>query len=125
MDQIVVRPARPGDGAGLAQGWLDVGSYCAALAPDLFQVPASQGMAAWVEQRLARPRLPHTIWLVAEVGGQAVGDIHARLDRPIADAERQLVRDVGQLRVFVNALVVQAAWHRQGVGTRLLQAVEA
>jgi GNAT superfamily N-acetyltransferase len=124
MDAILVRPARPGDGPGLAQSWLDAAGYYAALDPDLFQVPAREGLAEWLEQRLARPRPPDTIWLVAEVAGQAVGDIHARLDRPIQDAERQLVRDVGQLRVFVNALGVQAAWRRRGVGTRLLEAVE-
>jgi GNAT superfamily N-acetyltransferase len=125
VDAIVVRAARPGDGAGLAQSWLDAGSYYAALAPELFQVPGSEGLVEWVEQRLARPRPPDTIWLVAEVDGQPVGDIHARLDRPMPDAGRQLVREVGQLRVFVTALVVQAAWRRQGVGTRLLEAVES
>jgi GNAT superfamily N-acetyltransferase len=124
MDEIVVRPAQPGDGTALAQSWLDAGSYYAALDPDLFQVPANQGLVAWVEERLARRRPPDTIWLVAEVDGQAVGDIHARLDRPMPDAGRQLVREVGQLRVFVNALAVQAAYRRRGVGTRLLEAVE-
>jgi GNAT superfamily N-acetyltransferase len=125
MDAIVVRPARPGDGAGLAQSWLDAGSYYAALAPELFQLPASQGLVEWVEERLARPRPSDTIWLVAEVAGQAVGDIHAQLQRPMQDAGRQLVREVGQLRVFVNALAVQATYRRRGVGTRLLEAVEA
>jgi GNAT superfamily N-acetyltransferase len=125
MDAIVVRPARPGDGAGLAQSWLDAASYYAALDPDLFQVPTSQGLAEWFEQLLTRPRPPDTIWLVAEVDGQPVGDINAQLDRPITDAARQLVREVGQLRVFVNALGVQAAYRRRGVGTRLLEAVEA
>jgi GNAT superfamily N-acetyltransferase len=125
MDAIVVRPARPGDGAGLAQSWLDAASYYATLDPELFQVPTSQGLAEWFEQLLARPRPPDTIWLVAEVVGQAVGDINARLDRPITDAARQLVREVGQLRVFVNALGVQAAYRGRGVGTRLLEAVEA
>jgi GNAT superfamily N-acetyltransferase len=124
MDEIVVRPAQPGDGTALAQSWLDACSYYAALDPDLFQVPANQGLVAWVEERLARRRPPDTIWLVAEVDGQAVGDIHARLDRPMPDAGRQLVQEVGQLRVFVNALAVQAAYRRRGVGTRLLEAVE-
>jgi GNAT superfamily N-acetyltransferase len=124
MYEIVVRPAQPGHGTGLAQGWLDAGSYYAALDPELFQVPASEGLVEWMEERLARPRSPDTIWLVAEVDGQAVGDIHARLDRPMPDAGRQLVREVGQLRVFVNALAVQAAYRRRGVGTRLLEAVE-
>jgi GNAT superfamily N-acetyltransferase len=125
MNAIVVRPARPGDGAGLAQSWLDAGSYYAALAPELFQLPASQGLVEWVEERLARPRPPDTIWLVAEVDGQAVGDIHAHLQRSMQDAGRQLVWEVGQLRIFINALVVQAAYRRRGVGTRLLEAVEA
>jgi GNAT superfamily N-acetyltransferase len=124
MDEIVVRPAQPGHGTGLAQSWLDAGSYYAALDPELFQVPASQGLVAWVEERLARPRPPDTVWLVAEVDGQAVGEVHARLDRPMPNAGRQLVREVGQLRVFVNALGVQAAYRRRGVGTRLLEAVE-
>jgi GNAT superfamily N-acetyltransferase len=125
MDAIVVvRPATPGDGAGLAHSWLDAASYYAALDPDVFQVPTGEGLAEWFEQLLARARAPDTIWLVAEIAGRVVGDINARLDRPITDAARQLVREVGQVRVFVNALGVQAAYRRRGVGTRLLEAVE-
>src|SRR5262245_13534238 len=40
---VTLRPARPGDGADLARGWLDGCRYYAALDPERFQVPDDDG----------------------------------------------------------------------------------
>jgi hypothetical protein len=66
-----------------------------------------------VQRRLiGRPRRapPSMREEVAEVDGQVVGDVSARPERPAEDAERQVLRDLGEVRVDVDALgVVQAS----------------
>jgi GNAT superfamily N-acetyltransferase len=125
MARIEVRPARPGDGDDLARVWIEMGAHYAALASDAFQAPAADGLAAWFEELLRQPRGGDSIWLVAEVDGRVVGTVDAHLERPVADASRQILRDLGRLRVSVDALGVVEAYRRQGVGTRLMRAVEA
>jgi GNAT superfamily N-acetyltransferase len=61
---------------------------------------------------------------VAELDGQVVGDVSARLERPADDAERQLLRDLGRTRLSVDALGVLAAYRRRGVGAQLMAAAE-
>jgi GNAT superfamily N-acetyltransferase len=122
--EVVVRPARAGDGADLARGWTDAGRYYAELDPDAFQVPAADGLSGWLEELLRRPRSSDQLWLVAEVDGRVVGDVHAHLERPAKDAARQLLRDLGRVRVFVDALGVEERYRRLGIGTRLMQEAE-
>jgi len=124
MDEVRLRPARGGDGAGVARCWVDAGEYYADLDPDAFQKPASDGLAEWFEQLLREPRSDDELWLVADAGGQAVGFVTARLQRPDGDAARQLVRDMGRIRVAVDALMVDARYRRRGIGTLLLRSVE-
>ena len=50
IDAIIVRSPRPGDGAQLARAWLDAGRYYAALAPQTFQVPDTDGLAEYMER---------------------------------------------------------------------------
>jgi aminoglycoside 2'-N-acetyltransferase I len=124
MIDVVVRAARPGDGADLARGWLDGCRYYAALDPERFQVPDDDGLAEWVEELLRRPRSDDEVWLVAEVDGRVVGNLSAELQAPVDSAARQLLRALGQPRLFVRALGVEAAYQRRGVATRLMEAVE-
>jgi GNAT superfamily N-acetyltransferase len=62
--------------------------------------------------------------LVAEKDRQVVGFITAAIERPVENAAGQLLRDSGRVRVVIHALVVQEAHRRQGIGTRLMEAVE-
>ncbi len=124
MEVIAVRPARPTDAADLARNWMDVARHYAELDADAFQVPAADGLVAWFEELLQRPRSDDAVWLVAEVDGRVVGDISARLEYPTEDAARQLLRDLGRVRMYVDALGVQEAYRRRGVGARLMHAVE-
>jgi GNAT superfamily N-acetyltransferase len=64
------------------------------------------------------------VWLVAEVDGQVVGDVSARLERPAEDAERQVLRYLGEVRIDVAVLGVVQAHRRRGVGRRLMGAIE-
>jgi hypothetical protein len=95
MESLVVRPARPGDGADLARNWMDAGRHYAGLDADAFQVPDADGLVAWFEELLRRPRSEDAVWLVAEVDGRVVGDVAGRLELPSGDAARQLLRDLG------------------------------
>ncbi|HET6750727.1 MAG TPA: GNAT family N-acetyltransferase [Actinomycetes bacterium] len=124
MESLVVRPARPVDAADLARNWIDVARHYAELDGDAFQVPPVDGLAGWFEELLGRPRSEDAVWLVAEVDGRVVGDVSARLERPTEDAERQLLRDLGRVRLYVDALGVEEAYRRRGVGARLMGAVE-
>jgi GNAT superfamily N-acetyltransferase len=125
MGSLVVRLARPSDAADLARSWIDVARHYVELDADAFQVPDSDGLVAWFEELLQRPRSEDAVWLVAEVDGRVVGDVAARLERPTEDAARQLLRDLGRVRLYVDALGVQEAYRRRGVGARLMHTVEA
>src|SRR4029453_14987040 len=73
MEQPLKRPARPGDAADLARNWVDVARHYAELDPDAFQVPGVDGLVAWFEELLRRPRPEDAIWLVAELDASVVG----------------------------------------------------
>jgi GNAT superfamily N-acetyltransferase len=124
MDQLVVRPAQPGDGDDLARGWIETGQYYAALDPQGYRVPEAEGLAAWFETLLGKPRSQERIWLVAEVAGRVVGNVEAHLEQPVDSAPRQLLRHLGERRVIVDAVGVEEAYRRRGAATRLMQAVE-
>jgi GNAT superfamily N-acetyltransferase len=124
METLVVRPARPSDAADLARNWIDVAQHYAQLDADAFRVPATDGLVEWFEELLRRPRSEDAVWLVAEVDGRVVGDVSAHLEQPAEDADRQSLRDLGRVRMYVNALGVADAYRRRGVGARLMGAVE-
>ena len=82
------------------------------------------GLVEWFEELLRRPRSEDAVWLVAEVDGRVAGDVSAHLEQPAEDADRQSLRDLGRVRMYVNALGIAEAYRRRGVGARLMGAVE-
>jgi GNAT superfamily N-acetyltransferase len=120
---VVVRPAQPGDGEGLAQAALDLAEEYQSLDPERFEHPEVD-LIAWSEAKLREPVPQHHVWLVAEVDGSAVGEVQAVLHEPLENAEVQAQRDVGLRRVYVNYLAVQADYRSRGIGGRLMAAVE-
>jgi GNAT superfamily N-acetyltransferase len=117
---ILIREPRAGDGDGLARSWIDAGSYYAQLNPDLFQVPAVDGLAAELETWVLNTTAEATLVRVAEHNGGVVGFIHATIQPPLPTAAHQFVRDVALTRVTIDALIVQQAYWRHGIGTQLL-----
>ena len=91
MERIVIRPARASDAAELARNWIEVAQRYVELDPQAFRVPSTDGLVAFFAESLERPRSGDSVWLVAEVDGQVVGDVSARLERPAEDAERQVL----------------------------------
>jgi GNAT superfamily N-acetyltransferase len=122
-EALHIRAPQLGDSIGLARSWLDAAIYYSQLAPDLFQVPLEDGLAAWLEDGVLNVPLEELI-LVAEYAGQAVGFIHVLIQPPLATAARQFVRDVAYPRLSIQALVVQQAYWRHGIGSKLLSNAE-
>jgi GNAT superfamily N-acetyltransferase len=120
---ISVRPARPGDGAGLACIWLDAGRYYASLNPEVFQIPNEEGLSEHFERALADQR-PDVHHVVAEVEGQVVGSAVGRLEPPVGLARHQLQRHLTHRRLIIDAVVVGERFRGRGVGTRLMKAIE-
>jgi GNAT superfamily N-acetyltransferase len=121
---VVVRPPKPEDAEGLARAAGDLAEQYAELEPERFQVPKLDVQISWYEEAL-RKRLPqNSVWLVAEVNGKAVGEAMAHVHEPMANAAVQPQLDLGRRRVYLNYLAVQAEHRSQGIGGRLLEAVE-
>ncbi len=92
---------------------------------DLFQVPQVDGLAEWFDDLLCRPDSATRFLRVAELGGQIVGYIGARIEAPVDNGSRQMLADLSRQRLFINVLAVQQEHWRHGIGRRLLEAAEA
>src|SRR5262245_15634642 len=103
MDSFAVRPARTGDAVDLGRNWTEVAHHYVELDPEAYQVPSTDGLVEFFEELLGRPRSEDSVWLVAEIDGQVIGDIGAHLERPAMDADHQMVRYLGEVRVYVDS----------------------
>jgi GNAT superfamily N-acetyltransferase len=121
---VVIRPTKPEDAEGLALAARDLAEQYAVREPERFHVPDPEPQVAAFARLLETPLGENAVWLVAEVEGEAVGDAYAELHEPVADADVQPQRDVGRRRAYLEYLAVQANYRGQGVGGRLLEAVE-
>lgn len=121
---VVTRPPQVEDAEGLARAARDLAEQYAAREPDRFQVPDPAAQVAALTAELELPVPAHVLWLVAEVGGEAVGDAHAKLLEPAQDAAVDVLRDSGRRRAYLEYMAVQARFRSRGIGGRLLEAVE-
>jgi len=122
---VVIRAPKTQDAEGLARAARDMGEQYAVSEPDRFHVPEAQAQVEWYRDLLREPAAENTIWLVAEVDGEAVGDAQAVLAEPAATSAIQPQLDVGRKRVYLNWLAVQERCRSHGIGGRLLAAVES
>jgi GNAT superfamily N-acetyltransferase len=123
--ELLIRPAAPGDGPGLARVWADAGRNFAGIDPATLKMPEAAGLAGWFEESLAEERTPGFLWLVAEAGGAIAGFVSGTVEPARDDAHWQLVRDLGRPRLAVSVLAVAEDARRTGVGTALMNAIEA
>ena len=121
---VVIRPPQPADAEGLARAARDLARQYAEREPERFQLPDAEAQAAALRRWLEAPVPETAVWLVAEADGEAVGDAYAELHDPVEDADVQPQRDVGRKRAYLDYLAVQEAHRGQGIGSRLLEAVE-
>jgi ribosomal protein S18 acetylase RimI-like enzyme len=123
--RVEVRAAQPGDGAGLAQIWLENACYYVRLFPDDFRMPDQVGLVESFEARLGRQRSDSELHLVAVVDGIVAAFVSARLSEPDESAKREMLADRPHRRVHVETLGTANAFQRQGLATQLVDAVEA
>jgi GNAT superfamily N-acetyltransferase len=123
--RVEVRAAQPGDGARLAQIWLENADYYVRLFPDDFKMPDEVGLVESLEARLSRARNTSEVHLVASVDGVVAAFISARLTEPDEGAKREMLADRPHRRVHVETLGTADAFQRQGLATQLVEAVEA
>ncbi|HEY7432190.1 MAG TPA: GNAT family N-acetyltransferase [Streptosporangiaceae bacterium] len=121
---VTVRPARPGDGAGIAHVWASAADYYAALDPEHFRIPRGQGVAEHWDALLGRED-EASLRLVAEVDDAVAGWLSAHIEPPEDEAEAQITREQSWTRLTVDALIVDHQRWRHGAGTALLAAAEA
>jgi GNAT superfamily N-acetyltransferase len=108
----------------MARVWLSAAAYYADLDPEYFQVPSVEGLAESFEAGLGTGA-EDALMLVADLDGQVAGWLTARIERPAPGAARQMLREYGWTRLFIDALLVDQAVWREGAGTALLTAAEA
>ena len=109
----------------MARIWVDVCRYYAEMDPEAFQVPKEDGLVEWFVGFLGEPSLADELSLVAEIDGEVVGSIEAKLIEPMEGAERQLLRELGDKRLSIETLTVERDHWRSGVGSALMEAAEA
>jgi GNAT superfamily N-acetyltransferase len=63
--------------------------------------------------------------LVAERDSVVTGWLTAHVEHPADSVAHQMIRELGWMRLMVDALVVHRAVWRQGIGTALLAAAES
>jgi GNAT superfamily N-acetyltransferase len=114
---VLVRPVEPRDGPALGRLHAAMGAEYAALAPDDFRPATAEPFAPASDET--------TLWLAAELDGEVVAVLGARLLAPEPDAEREIVADVGRTRLRIEYVVTAPAHRRGGVAGRLVRAAEA
>jgi len=121
---VLIRGGRRGDGAAIARIHRENSAYYAALAPELFNLPDERGLAGFLEPR-PEDNSETNLLLVAELDGEVVGVLDAALLEPHEMARFQSPSDLGEVRLFVNAVGVRRDCWRRGVATALVEAAEA
>jgi ribosomal protein S18 acetylase RimI-like enzyme len=117
---ITIRPAVSEDADGIARTYLESAEYHAGLDPERYWVPAVETILA--RYREGRQHVPDagadSITLVAELSGEIVGFIDARLERSADAMHRAMVY------CHVVEIAVSSPHQNQGIGGRLLLAAE-
>jgi len=124
VSSVTVRPAQPGDGARIVLFSRDSADYYRELAPDAFRRPDEEGQAEWLDSFLPADG-EREIALVAEIDGEVVGYLEARLEEPLDSARYQTNPELADWRLFINALLTARSHWRRGVGSALVAAAEA
>src|SRR5918997_3603522 len=108
----MVRAARREDAPFMARAWQDAGRFYVDVSAQDFQVPDEDGLVDWLECGVeAMEADPDLALLVAEIDGEVVGWVGARLVTPVSDARWQLQRELAETRLIIDAVAV-AEEHR-------------
>jgi ribosomal protein S18 acetylase RimI-like enzyme len=113
---ITIRQAVSEDADGIARTFVESAEYHASIDPERYAVPAVQEISA--RYREGRHAAEGGITLVAEISGEIVGFIDARLEQSPDPMHREI------LYCDIAEIAVSSRHQNQGVGERLLRAAE-
>lgn len=117
---MTIRPAVPDDAGEIARTYLDSAEHHAQLDHERYWVPSVEAISARYRDGRQHPADTHTaaITLVADLGGEIVGFVDARLWRSPDAMHRDLTY------CHVVEIAVSSRHQSQGIGARLLRAAE-
>jgi GNAT superfamily N-acetyltransferase len=114
-----IRHAVKEDADGITRTFLESAEHHAGLDSDLYFVPAAETIAARYREGRQHPE-EHAagITFVAELSGDIVGFIDARLYQPTDAMHRQMIY------CLISEIAVKGEHQNQGIGRQLLRAAE-
>jgi GNAT superfamily N-acetyltransferase len=117
---ITIRRAVPEDAEGITRTYLESAEHHAGLDSELYRVPARETITARYREGRQHPTdgSEASITLVAELSGEIVGFIDARLFQPLDAMHRETVL------CLISEIAVAHRNQNQGIGGKLLRAVE-
>jgi GNAT superfamily N-acetyltransferase len=117
---LSIRPAEAADCTAIARVFMDSSEHHASLDPELFFIPDLAMVTERYREGHQHPLDKHDecITFVAELHGEVVGFVDARLDRPTDPMHREMVF------CHVVELAVRRKFQSRGIGAQLLQAAE-
>ena len=117
---LSIRPAEAADCTAIAQVFMESSEHHASLDPELFFIPDRSMVTERYRKGHQHPSDKHEecITLVAELDGDVIGFVDARLDRPSDPMHRDMVF------CHVVELAVGREFQSKGIGAQLLQAAE-
>lgn len=117
---ITIRAAVSEDANGIASTFLESAAHHASLDSELYWVPAVETIASHYREGRQHPSdgQEENVTLVAELSGEIVGFLDARLYRPFDAMHREIIF------CQVSEIAVRRRYQNQGIGGRLLRAAE-
>src|SRR5690242_17518258 len=116
---ITIRPAVAEDADGITRTYLESAEHHARLDPERYLVPAFEAIAARYREGRQHPvEGDESITIVAEIAGEIVGFVDARLERSPDPMHREMIY------CHVVEIAVSGRHQSQGIGERLLRAAE-
>jgi len=118
---IEIRPAVPDDADGIARTFLESAAYHAELDPERYWIPAVETISARYRdglQQHASHASRKDVTFVAELSGEIVGFLAARLEQSPDAMHREMIY------CHIAEIAVRRERWNQGIGGRLLRAAE-
>lgn len=117
---ITLRHAVAEDADGIARMFLESAEYHARLDPERYSIPPVEPIAARYRAGRQNPRDAGAmaITLIADLSGEIVGFIDARLEQSPDPMHREM------MYCHIAEFAVSFRYQNQGIGRRLLQAAE-
>jgi GNAT superfamily N-acetyltransferase len=115
-----IRPAVGEDADGIARTFVDSAAHHASLDPERYAVPAADMISARYREGQQHPpeSADGAVTLVAEVGGEIVGFVDARLEQSPDPMHREMTY------CQISEIAVSGRHRNRGVGGDLIRAAE-